>query len=130
MASYWPTPVAIENDPVVAKKMNSIAKIVFSRTLDAVEWNNTRLIKGNIGKEMSYLKGLPGKAMIIFGSSDLTVTMAQMGLVDEYRIMLNPVILGGGKPFLNGFEGKQKLKLLKTKKFRNGNLLLYYQPNS
>ncbi len=128
MASYWPTPTAIENDPVVAKKMNSIAKIVFSRTLNQAEWNNTRLIKGNIGKEMEYLKSLPGKNMIIFGSSDLTVTLGQMGLVDEYRIMVNPVFLGSGRPFLNGFEGKQSLKLLKTQAFKNGNVLLYYRP--
>lgn len=127
MASYWPTPAAIENDPVVAKRMNAIAKIVFSRTLDQATWNNTRLIKGNIGKEMEYLKSLPGKPMIIFGSSDLTVTMAQMGLVDEYRIMVNPVIIGVGKPFLQGLEDRQKLKLLKTRSFRNGNILLYYK---
>jgi dihydrofolate reductase len=130
MASYWPTQTALDDDPVIAKKMNSIAKIVFSRTLDQAEWNNTRLIKGNIAKEMSYLKGLPGKNMIIFGSSNLTVTLAQMGLVDEYRLMVNPILLGSGRPFLNGFEGKQKLKLLRTKAFRNGNILLYYQPAS
>jgi len=128
MANYWPTQAAIEDDPIVAKKMNAIPKIVFSRTLNEVEWNNTRLIKGNLAKEISYLKGLPGKNLIIFGSSDLTGVLAQMGFVDEYRLMVNPVIFGSGKPFLRGIEIKQKLRLLRAKTFRNGNVLLYYQP--
>jgi len=128
MANYWPTQAAIENDPIIAKKMNALPKIVFSKTLDKAEWNNTRLIRGNIAKEISYLKGLPGKNLIIFGSSDLTVVMAQMGLVDEFRIMVNPAVIGSGKPFLNGIEGKINLKLLRAKTFHSGNILLYYQP--
>jgi dihydrofolate reductase len=128
MANYWPTQAAIENDPIIAKKMNALPKIVFSKTLDKAEWNNTRLIRGNIAKEISYLKGLPGKNLIIFGSSDLTVVMAQMGLVDEFRIMVNPAVIGSGKPFLNGIEGKINMKLLRAKTFHSGNILLYYQP--
>ena len=128
MANYWPTQAAIESDPIIAKKMNAMPKIVFSKTLDKAEWNNTRLIRGNIAKEISYLKGLPGKNLIIFGSSDLTVVMAQMGLVDEFRIMVNPAVIGSGKPFLNGIEGKINLKLLRAKTFHSGNILLYYQP--
>ena len=128
MANYWPTQAALENDPIIAKKMNSLSKIVFSKTLDKVEWNNTRLIRGNIAKEISYLKGQPGKSLIIFGSSDLTVIMTQMGLVDEFRIMVNPAVIGSGKPFLNGLEGKVNMKLLRAKTFHSGNILLYYQP--
>jgi dihydrofolate reductase len=128
MANYWPTQAAIESDPIIAKKMNALPKIVFSKTLDKAEWNNTRLIRGNIAKEVSYLKGQPGKNLIIFGSSDLTVIMAQMGLVDEFRIMVNPVVIGSGKPFLKGIEGKVNMKLLREKTFHSGNILLYYQP--
>ena len=128
MANYWPTQAAIEDDPIIAKKMNALSKIVFSKTLAQAEWNNTRLLRGNIAKEISYLKSLPGKSLIIFGSSDLTVTMAQMGLVDEFRLMVAPVMLGSGKPLLNGLEGRLKLKLLRAKTFRSGNVLLYYQP--
>ena len=128
MASYWPTPAATTNDPIVADKMNSLPKIVFSKTLSSVEWQNTRLVKENIAEEISKLKQQPGKDLIIFGSSDLAVTLIQHGLIDEYRIMVNPVVLGNGKSLFKGINHKLNLKLLKTKTFRSGNVLLYYQP--
>jgi dihydrofolate reductase len=128
MASYWPTPAATTNDPIVADKMNGLPKIVFSKTLSSVEWQNTRLVKENIAEEISKLKQQPGKDLIIFGSSDLAVTLIQHGLIDEYRIMVNPVVLGNGKSLFKGINHKLNLKLLKTKTFRSGNVLLYYQP--
>jgi dihydrofolate reductase len=128
MASYWPTPAATTNDPIVADKMNSLPKIVFSKTLSSVEWQNTRLVKENIAEEISKLKQQPGKDLIIFGSSDLAATLIQHGLIDEYRIMVNPVVLGNGKSLFKGINHKLNLKLLKTKTFRSGNVLLYYQP--
>jgi len=128
MASYWPTPTAIENDPIVSEKMNTLPKIVFSKTLSSVDWQNTRLVKENFVEEITKLKQQPGKDLIIFGSSDLAVTFIQHGLIDEYRIMVNPVVLGGGKPLFKGIQDKLQLKLLKTKTFRSGNVLLYYQP--
>ena len=128
MASYWPTPAAAENMPVVAERMNNLPKVVFSRTLDQVSWNNTRLVKENIAGEIQSLKQQSGKDLFIFGSSDLSANLAQMGLIDEYRIMVNPLILGNGKPLLQGIKDRLPLKLLKTRTFRNGNVLLYYQP--
>jgi dihydrofolate reductase len=129
MASYWPTPAATTNDPIVADKMNSLPKIVFSKTLASVEWQNTRLVKENIAEEIAKLKQQPGKDLIIFGSSDLAVTFIQHGLIDEYRIMVNPVVLGNGKPLFKGIKDKLNLKLLGTKLFGSGNVLLYYQPD-
>jgi dihydrofolate reductase len=129
MASYWPTPSAINDDPVVAGKMNSLPKIVFSRTLDKVEWNNSRLVKDNIAEEVSKLKQQPGKDLAIFGSSDLAVSLIQMGLIDELRIMVNPVVLGNGKPLFKGINDKLNLRLLRTRSFSSGNILLYYQPD-
>jgi dihydrofolate reductase len=128
MASYWPTDVALKNDPVVAEKMNSKAKLVFSRTLEKADWNNTRLVKENIPDEIQKLKRQPGKDLIIFGSSDLSVALAQAGLIDEYRLMVNPLILGHGKTILQGLPDRLELKLLKTRTMRNGNVMLYYQP--
>jgi dihydrofolate reductase len=128
MASYWPTPFAKENDPIIAEKMNTVPKLVFSKTLDTAEWNNSRLVKENIAEEVSKLKQQPGKDLAIFGSSTLAVTLLQMGLIDELRIMVNPVVLGNGKPLFKGIHDKLNLKLLKTKTFRSGNVLLYYQP--
>jgi dihydrofolate reductase len=126
MASYWPTESAITNDPIIANKMNAIPKIVFSKTLDHVAWNNTRLIKENSNEEVSNLKQQPGKDLALFGSSKLAVTFMQHGLIDEYRIMINPVILGQGKTMFDGITNSFYLQLLKTKTFRRGNVLLYY----
>ncbi|MBI3660338.1 dihydrofolate reductase [Candidatus Acetothermia bacterium] len=128
MASYWPTPAATTDDPIIAEIMNTMPKIVFSKTLGKVEWNNTRLVKDNIAEEISKLKQQSGKDMIIFGSSDLASTLTKLGLIDEYRIMVNPVVLGNGKPLFKGIKDKLNLKLLKTKTFSSGNVLLYYQP--
>jgi len=128
MASYWPTELAISDDPEVAGRMNSLPKIVFSRTLDKAEWNNSKLIKENATEEVLKLKGQPGKDIAIFGSSDLSVTLAESGLIDEYRIIVNPVFLGQGTTLLKGIKNKIDLKLLEAKPFKSGNVLLYYAP--
>ena len=128
MASYWPTESAKNDDPVVVGRMNSLPKIVFSKTLKKVEWDNTRLVKNNVVEEIAKLKQQPEKDIAIFGSSDLAVTLTKHGLIDEYRIMVNPVVLGDGKRLFEGLQNKLDLKLIKTKTFGNGNVLLYYQP--
>src|SRR4030095_7921272 len=108
MASYWPTESAIKDDPIVAGLMNSLPKIVFSKTLDKAEWNNSRLVKENAAEEVSRLKQQVGKDIAIFGSSDLAVTLADAaqssgsGLIDEYRVIVNPVFLGSGTSLLKG----------------------------
>jgi dihydrofolate reductase len=127
MASFWPTPFAIENDPVIADQMNRFPKIVVSRTLDKADWNNTRLIKDNVAEEITRLKQQPGNDLAIFGSANLTASLMQLGLVDEFRIMVNPIILGSGTPLFNSVHLPLKLQLLKTRTFRSGNVLLYYQ---
>ncbi len=129
MASYWPTPSAIADDPIVANLMNRLPKIVFSRTLEKAEWNNTRLVKVHIAEEISKLKQQPGKDLALFGSANLLCTLMQMDLIDEHRIMVNPVILGNGNPLFQGAKDKLKLKLIKTRAFRSGNVLLCYQPH-
>ncbi len=128
MESYWPTPTAKTNDPTIAEKMNSLPKIVFSKTLAKAEWNNTRLVKENAAEEISKLKRLPGKDMAIFGSSDLAVSLMPSGLIDEYRIFVNPVVLGGGKPLLKGLKGRLNLALVRTRTFKSGLVLLSYKP--
>jgi dihydrofolate reductase len=128
MAGYWPTDAAKRDDPEIARLMNSLPKIVFSKTLEKAEWENTKLVRDNIVEEVSKLKQLPGKDIAIFGSSDLAVTLLDLGLIDEFRIMVNPVVLGEGKPILQGIKSKLELKLLKTRTFKSGNVLLYYEP--
>jgi len=128
MAEYWPKPEAARNDPVTAAGMNRLPKIVFSRTLSSVTWQNTRLVHEYVVEELTSLKAQPGKDLIIFGSSDLAVSLIPHGLIDEFRIMLNPVALGGGKPLFKGMEGRLNLELFNTRTFKSGNVLLYYRP--
>jgi dihydrofolate reductase len=108
--------------------MNSISKIVFSKTLDKAEWINTKLIKENVVDEILKLKQLPGKDIAVFGSSDLSLILLQHGLIDEIRVLINPVVIGNGKTIFTGINEKLKLKLLKTKSFESGNVMIYYNP--
>lgn len=127
MASYWPTESAIKDDPAVAGLMNSVPKIVFSRTLQKAEWNNSRLIKDNIAEEILKLKKQPGKEMAVFGSADLLSTLIELDLIDEHRIMVNPVVLGSGTPLFKDVKNRLNLKLIQSRTFASGNVLLYYQ---
>jgi len=128
MAGYWPSPQARKDDPVVAGKMNAYNKIVFSNSLTAVDWENTRLVSGDAIQELAQLKEQTGKDMIIFGSSDLSTSLAAAGLIDEFRVMVNPVLLGSGKALLQGLPEQVPLKLVDIRTFRNGNVLLFYRP--
>ena len=123
MAGYW-TPATGE----VADFMNSISKIVFSGTLQKADWNNTRLVKGSAVEEVAELKRQPGKDLYIFGSANLTSTFIQHGLVDEFRVCLNPLILGGGNPLFKPNSIRIKLKLLESKQLKSGCVILRYQP--
>ncbi|GGO94081.1 dihydrofolate reductase family protein [Wenjunlia tyrosinilytica] len=128
MAQYWPTPQALQDDPRVASRMNGHPKIVVSTSLDKPEWENTRLINGNVVEEIKELKDQPGKDVVIMGSSSLTASLVREGLVDEIRIMVNPVILGAGKSLFRTAEERIGLKLLNTRTLRSGNVLLTYEP--
>jgi dihydrofolate reductase len=128
MASYWPTPLAIKNAPLVAEGMNSADKIVFSRTLKKAAWNNTRLVKDNIVEEIEDMRRMPGKDMTLLGSGSIVTQFAEQGLIDEYQIMVDPVVLGDGTPIFNGIKLTLDLKLTTTKTFRSGVVLLCYQP--
>lgn len=128
MVSYWPTPMAMENDPVVAERMNNRRKVVFSRTLDEVSWNNTRLVRGDVAAEVRRMKDEPGEGMAILGSGTIVSQLAREGLIDEYQVVVNPVVLGEGRTMFEGLEEKLPLKLTRTRAFDNGNVLLCYEP--
>jgi dihydrofolate reductase len=127
MASYWSTADALKDDTAVAARMNAIRKYVFSRTLDQVEWNNSVLVKGDAVKELQKLKGQPGKDLLIFGSGNLAATFTSHQLIDEYRLIVNPVVLGRGNPLFSQNIGPLKFRLNNTRVFHNGNILLSYQ---
>jgi dihydrofolate reductase len=126
MVSYWPTSEAIKNDPVVAQGMNKAEKIVFSRTLTKADWNNTRLVKDNMLTEIRKLKQGSGKDLTVLGSGSIVSQLAQERLIDEYQILLNPIVIGKGKTMFEGVKDRFSLKLTKTRVFRNGNVLLNY----
>ena len=127
MAGFWPTPAGEESDPEVAKAMNATPKIVVSRTLTQATWAGTRIISSHAEEELARLKQQPGQDIVIPGSSTLTAGLLQAGLLDELRIMVNPVVLGQGRSLFAG-AGKTSLKLLRTRPFTSGNVLLCYQP--
>jgi dihydrofolate reductase len=132
MADYWPAaatnPSTSKSDLEIADKMNNLPKIIFSKTLQRVEWNNSRLVKENIAEEILKMKQQPGKDMVIFGSGSIVSSFMQLGLIDEYRIIVNPVVLGNGKPLFKGVNDKHNLKLLKTRVFSSGIVILFYEP--
>ncbi len=130
--SYWPgaatSPSTSKSDLEIAHQINNMAKVVFSKTLERVEWKNARLLKEVIPEEIVKMKQQPGKDMVVYGSGSIVSALMNLGLIDEYRIMVNPVILGNGKPLFKGLKDKLNLWLLKTKTFGSGNVLLSYQP--
>lgn len=128
MASFWPTPAAMEMMPAVAAGMNSMPKIVFSRTLNEVTWNNTKLVKGDIVAAMRKLKQESGPGMVILGSGSIVVQFAQEGLIDEFQIVVHPLVLGKGRTLFDGVKEKLALKLINSRTFGNGNVLLCYEP--
>lgn len=128
MASFWPTPAAMERAPAVAEGMNNMPKAVFSRTLDRASWQNTKLVKGDLAAEVRRMKKEPGPDMAILGSGSIVSQLARAGLIDEFQIVVNPIVLGKGKTLFEGVEEKIALKLTKTRAFGNGNVVLYYEP--
>lgn len=126
MAGYWPT--AEDNDPVVKERMNSTPKLVFSRTLKNVEWQNSRLATGSIADEVARLKQVPGDGVLTVGRSELAASFLDQGLMDELHIILTPILLGGGKTVLDGIKRRYPLRLLSTQQFNSGNVVVTYEP--
>ncbi len=130
MVSYWPTPNATKDEPAIAGRMNSLPKFVLSRTLSKSSWNNTQFLNGDIASEVRKLKQLPGKRIAILGSGSIVAQLAPLGLIDEYELVLNPVAIGRGRTLFDGIKDQMNLRLIKTRTFRNGNVLLNYEPIS
>jgi len=128
MAEFWPTPYAHELNPALADGMNKAEKVVFSRTLLNPEWNNTRVVSDDMIEEIKMLKQIRGKDMAILGSGSIVNQLAEAGLIDEYQIMIHPIVLGGGTSILNGIKRKLNLKLISSRVFKSGKVLLCYEP--
>jgi dihydrofolate reductase len=122
-AGYWPSATGPDAD-----RLNELPKIVFSRTLEKVEWKNSRLVKENVAEEVARLKQQPGNDLALFGSADLASTFMRLGLIDEYRIFVTPVILGRGTPMFKDIKDRIDLKLSKATTWSSGVVALYYRP--
>ena len=109
------------------ERMNSLPKYVVSTTLSEVTWNAT-LIKGDLAEEVSKLKQQPGQDLLIFGSGELVHTLHEQDLIDEYRLMVFPVVLGSGKRLFPEGSGQKVLRLVETRAFSSGVVMLTYQP--
>jgi dihydrofolate reductase len=131
MVGYWPTvldnPNATPEERHHAEWVEKVEKVVFSRTMDKATWNNTTLIKENIAEEVAKIKQRPGERMVIFGSPRLTHSLARLGLVDQYRININPVFIGSGMPLFEKNQPEVKLTLVESKSFTNGVIAALYQ---
>lgn len=125
-AASWPQ--RTRNEFGVADKLNSEPKYVVSSSLEKTEWNNSTLIKGDVEEEVRKLKQQQGGAIRIVGSAALVQSLMKTGLIDEFRLMVHPVVLGRGKRLFNDMLDMTGLELVESKTFKSGVVLLCYQP--
>ncbi len=129
LKNYWSTPKASAEDPEMIEYINQTKKIVFSKTLKKADWNNSTVLPEIVPGEIAAMKKESGKDILIIGSGSVVSQMENAGLIDEYRFIIIPVALGDGKPYFQKLDDKLNLKLLETKSFACGNMLLRYQPD-
>jgi dihydrofolate reductase len=123
MAEFWPT-----SDDAYAAPMNDIPKVVFSRTLERAEWPESRIARGDLADEIAELKREPGKDMIAWGGAALAQSLTRLGLVDEYRLVLQPVALGDGLPLFKDLTSPLRLELVDAQTYSTGAALHVYRP--
>lgn len=131
MVKYWP---AAETNPKddwerqFAPKMNARPKIVVSRSLDRAEWSNTRVVKGNLMGEVQALKQRATQDCFVFGGAGIISSLRQLGLIDEYRVIVHPIVLGSGTPLFTDVEARLPLRPMRSQTFDSGVVTLYYRP--
>jgi len=130
MVKYWPTPQAKKDAPKVAEGMNRAPKVVFSRTLEKSDWQNTKVVKGDLAKEVKKLKEDSDGDITILGSASIVAQLAEEGLVDEFQFVVNPILLGEGRTMFAGTKGPFELELTETRSFPNGVIVSSYAPSN
>lgn len=125
MADFWPSEEAIEMEPGTATRMSSLKKVVFSHSPLQTDWQNVES-STDVVKKMRELKNAPGKDIAVLGSSNLCLTLLEEGLLDEIRIMVNPLVIGKGTPLFNGIDKLHRFTLTDSRVFKSGNILLTY----
>ena len=130
MLSYWPNAEQNPRSPsdlAFARKMNALPKVVLSRTLQRAEWNNTTIVSDNVKERLTELKRQPGKPIVAWAGAKLVATLARLDLVDEYRLIVCPVVLGGGTPYFVD-DTKPRLQLVRTTQLGSRIVVLCYEP--
>jgi len=127
MASFWPSPAAKQQMPEIADGMNRLRKVVASRTLDKVTWNNTSLLKGDLATEVKKLKDGPS-SIVIMGSGTIIAQLAKAKLIDEYTFVVVPVVLGSGRTMFQSPDSRFELRRTQSRTFHNGNVVVTYEP--
>jgi dihydrofolate reductase len=125
MADFWPTKHAMDIEPGTATRMNSFRKVVFAHQTLNTDWNNTESSTDVVGKIKDLQKD-KGKDIAVLGSSNLGKFLIEQNLLDEIRIMINPLFIGSGTTLFDGLIKNQQLKLKSSRTFGNGNMLLIY----
>jgi dihydrofolate reductase len=128
MAGFWSTPAALQSNPVVAERLNALPKFVCSTTLQQVSWNNTTLLQDELTAEVRKLKQQAGADIVVMGSGSVVAQLGEAGLIDEYQIVLNPLVIGQGRTLFEGVRRKLRMKLARSRPFANGNVVLFYEP--
>jgi dihydrofolate reductase len=130
-ANFWPESKRTASDPKFMHEFSRwkdrVQKVVFSNGLARAAWQNTRVVKGDISEFVARLKGEPGKDIILEGGPMLTQQFIQLGLIDDFRMVVFPVILGGGKNWFGSLLKQQTLKLLSSRSLKDGELVLHYE---
>ncbi|NIP83225.1 MAG: dihydrofolate reductase [Gemmatimonadetes bacterium] len=130
MAGFWATEQAESEHPAITKFMNRVQKMVFSRTLASVEWDNTMVESGDAVEAVAALKREEGGDILLFGSATLADALSRAGLIDEYRIGLVPVVLRGGAPLFKPGGPELRLELVDTQVLSTGGVILSYRPTA
>ncbi len=127
---YWlaapSNPSSTKNETEYARLADKMQKIVFSKTLEKVEWKTTRIVREIVAEEILNMKQQPGKDIMILGGATLVSSFVNLGLIDEYHLVVNPLVLGGGKRLFKDVKDRHKLTLINTKTFRSGKVALHY----
>ena len=135
MESFWPQaqddPKMSKENLIVARLLNNMNKVVISRTLNKIRehknWKNVKIVHKFDPKEIMRLKKQPGKTIWV-GGSNLALSFIRASLIDEFRFTISPVVIGAGTPIFEGLDRRLKFELIKTRKFRSGNVMQYYRP--
>ncbi|WXH27550.1 putative protein YyaP [Myxococcus stipitatus] len=131
MVRYWPdaeTTARTARDRSFAGKMNALPKVVLSRTLEHASWRNTRIVRDDVLETLTALKREPGKPLVAWAGAGLVGTLARLGLVDEYRLIVHPVLLGGGTPWFRDIPGTHTLNHVRTTQLGKSLTVLCYEP--